>query len=111
MDESQFKKELGKYKVVRLEDFYRPRFKKVEAKSTGSKHVHADRKPAGEKDKVKIDTKEQSFWVLMESALLEVMSASEAGVVIGKMRKSMNEVPGSINLEDLDTAASSLLQA
>lgn len=62
---------------------------KVEAKATGAKHAPAERKATGEKDKIKVDSKDLTFWVLMESVLLDVMSAAEAAVVIGKMKKVM----------------------
>lgn len=106
---------------------------KVETKTSASKHAHsAERKVGGEK--IKLDSKDQSFWVLMEGALADVLAPAEAAAVIAKMKKvhnepcyicfvaflqlpsaclvlfqNMDDVPGSISLEDLDAAAGTLL--
>lgn len=58
----------------------------METKTGASKHAHAaERKAGGEK--VKLDSKDQSFWVLMEGALADVLAPSEVAVVIAKMKK------------------------
>jgi hypothetical protein len=58
---------------------------KMESKSAGSKHVPAERKTGGEK--MKLDAKDQSFWVLMEGVLADALTPAEASAVITKMKK------------------------
>lgn len=87
MDESQFQRELSKYKIVRLEDSYRPRFKKVEPKLLGTRSTHPV-KSTTDKERVKtVDGKEASFWVLLEGALVDVLSPAETATFVGKMKK------------------------
>jgi hypothetical protein len=57
----------------------------MESKSAGSKHVPAERKTGGEK--MKLDAKDQSFWVLMEGVLADALTPAEASAVITKMKK------------------------
>lgn len=105
--------------------------------------MHEKKSPV-EREKVKtVDAKEQSFWILLESALDDILTPAETSAFISKMKKvgvdlltimyrvrprkitscnvlsfcihttlfwqGMSEVPGSLNLEDLNAAASTIV--
>mmetsp|Transcript_19619 Transcript_19619/g.32810 ORF Transcript_19619/g.32810 Transcript_19619/m.32810 type:complete len:117 (+) Transcript_19619:131-481(+) len=115
MDPATFQKELQKYKVVRLEDYYHPKMKVVtKAKQPQLTAADKERKAAAAKagTNAVAGGDKNNFWVLMEKALKDVLSPSEVAEFIGEMKKGMEEdVPRTLNLEDLDIAAGSIVAA
>jgi hypothetical protein len=61
----------------------------MEAK-TGLRHLqNADRRAGTEREKVKIDAKDLSFWQLLESSLSDILTPDEIATFITKMKKVM----------------------
>eukprot|EP00601_Ochromonadales_sp_CCMP2298_P001091 CAMPEP_0173188554 /NCGR_PEP_ID=MMETSP1141-20130122/11315_1 /TAXON_ID=483371 /ORGANISM="non described non described, Strain CCMP2298" /LENGTH=111 /DNA_ID=CAMNT_0014112487 /DNA_START=34 /DNA_END=369 /DNA_ORIENTATION=+ len=107
MDTATFQRELQKFKVVRLEDYYHPRMKKTDQKMGSKQIASGERRAGAEKDKGKAAPAGPagSFWVLLEAALADTLAPSETTAFLAEMRRGLEEVPRSINLEDLDLAA------
>mmetsp|Transcript_7921 Transcript_7921/g.8669 ORF Transcript_7921/g.8669 Transcript_7921/m.8669 type:complete len:113 (-) Transcript_7921:41-379(-) len=108
MERQAFEKELGKYSIARLADFYRPRLKRQETKTAAPRLTLGDK---GEKEKFKlVDESQQNvgFWDLMEKAAKEILSPEETEKFLAAVRKNYKDVPDLINLEDLNYAASIL---
>jgi hypothetical protein len=58
----------------------------VETKSIGNKHATAEKKTVTEKVK-STDAKDQSFWVLLEGVLNDVLTPAESTAVLAKLKK------------------------
>mmetsp|Transcript_62850 Transcript_62850/g.130668 ORF Transcript_62850/g.130668 Transcript_62850/m.130668 type:complete len:110 (-) Transcript_62850:107-436(-) len=102
--EATFTAELNNYKIVRLEDHYRLRLKqKHEAKPEVKQIAAAEKQTPAAAEKPKAD--EGTFWAQFENALQNVLDPAELSALIADMKKGVKDVPGSINLEELDAAA------
>jgi len=106
MEKEAFQRELAKYKIVRLEDYCRSRDKRmIESRPAAARNapVHP------EKVHVRLtntDAESRGFWELMEVASRELLTVEETARFMAALRQSYKEVPDSINLEDLNYAAS-----
>jgi hypothetical protein len=104
MERSVFQRELAKYKIVRNEDYIKPREKRPEVKRIEARPV------VSEGPKVKLtrgtESESSSFWDLMTSAARELLSEEETTRFLSALRQNYTDVPELINMEDLNYAAS-----
>mmetsp|Transcript_13333 Transcript_13333/g.18283 ORF Transcript_13333/g.18283 Transcript_13333/m.18283 type:complete len:125 (-) Transcript_13333:125-499(-) len=121
MDATTFSKELSKYKVIRPEDYCKSQIKQKNAviaagnktvlKSTTSTTKQSQETKDSQSVPKSRNDVDVSFWSVFESTLREnsTLSTREITNFINIMRKSERDVIGSVNLEDLETAAAGLL--
>jgi len=124
MDREAFDKELVKYKIIRLEDYYRPRSKRAEVKitqpakitnepstsssTTASKSRTVVPVNLSASEEVEEEIKELPFWELMEKNAREIFTAEETKKFMSALRLNYEDISEYVNLEDLNSAATLL---
>lgn len=58
----------------------------MESKAIGNKHTTAEKKTVTERVKSS-EAKDQSFWVLLEGVLNDVLTPAESAAVLAKLKK------------------------
>eukprot|EP01033_Poteriospumella_lacustris_P003353 gene3353-2476_t len=107
MEREAFQRELAKYKIVRSENYIKPREKRPEIKRIEARPVVSEG-PKVKLHKVAGESESQSFWDLIKAAARELLTEEETEQFLTALRQNYNDVPEMINLEDLNFAASLL---
>lgn len=101
MDDRQFQEELGKYKIVRRADHYKPRSTGAVMKTAATRDDRSI--PAPTQAKKSADISEPTdFWAAIRITMSSTLNDAELNTFISALRQEQSRVGKKINLDDFE---------
>lgn len=104
MERPTFEKELQKYKIVRLADHYKIRWKPQS--STSKRTAERAKLPTSVVATKPVSASTDPFWTMIERVNVNALSEAEMKKFLAALREEHAQIVSQVNLEDLEYMAS-----
>jgi hypothetical protein len=108
MERPTFEKELSKYKIVRLADHYKIRWKPLSSKRTAERAKLPPSSGASAAAGKPVSAPTDPFWTMIERVNVNALSESEMKKFLAALREEHAQIVSQVNLEDLEYMAKKL---
>ena len=102
MDDRQFQEEIGKYKIIRRADHYKPRSTGAVMKASATKDDRSSSAPSSQAKKSADIPEPSDFWAAIRMSMSSTLSESELNTFMIALRQEQSQVAKKVNLDDLE---------